>query len=368
MIQPKRITDNFLSLAAIDSPSYGERKMADRLTAALKELGLSVEEDGAAEALRGNAGNLFARLPGTGTPLLFTGHMDTVEPSAGKKPQLHPDGTVTSDGTTVLGADDLAGVTILLEALASIREDGLPHPPLEILFSVAEEPYDRGSEVFDFGKIRSREAYVLDLNGKVGGAAYAAPSICSFTVTVGGKSSHAGFAPEKGVHAIAAAARAIDKLKMGCVDGETTLNVGMIAGGTATNIVPDLCTVKGELRSYSHAKAEALLDSVAGTFSRAAVSLGASFKMESRFGCRAYEISRSEPVARRYADACEKAGVQPDFFRTFGGSDANQLNQHGIRSLVISSAMYLPHTCREYTRVADMAKMAEIVRTMMLHA
>ncbi len=367
MINKKRIADRFLSLAAIDSPSFGERRMADRLTWELKKLGLTVEEDGAAAEIHGNAGNLFARLDGgSGEPVLLAGHMDTVDPSRGKKPLLHADGTITSDGTTVLGADDLGGVTAILESLTSVLEDGLPRRPLEILFSAAEEPYDRGSEAFDFRRIRSREAYVFDLDGEVGGAACAAPSICSFAVEVRGKSSHAGFAPEEGIHAISAAASAIRDLKMGRVDSETTLNVGIIRGGSAANIVPDLCTVKGELRSYSNEKAEKLLDTVVDTFSKAAASIGAACRTESRFGCRAYQISPGEPVAREYREACKKAGVEADFFRTFGGSDANQLNSHGIRSLAAASAMHRVHTCREYTKVGEIAKVAEIIQALLL--
>ena len=369
MIRPERITEQFLSLAKIDSPSFGERNMADRLTEELKKLGIAAEEDGAAAKTHGTAGNLYAFLPGgRGSPLLFSGHMDTVKPALGKKPQLQPDGTITSDGTTVLGADDLSGVTVIIEALTSILEDGLPHRPREILFTIAEEPYDCGSEVFDFGKIRSKEAYVLDLNGAAGGAAYAAPSICSFTAELFGKTSHAGFAPEKGIHAVAAAARAVDRLKMGYLDGETTLNVGTIQGGAAANIVPVHCSVGGELRSYSHAKAKKLLEEVTNTFSQAADSFGATCRVTSRFGCRAYEMPLEDPVARRYGAACEKAGIHADFFRTFGGSDANQFWQHGIRSLVIASAMFQSHTCKEYTSVSDMTKIAEIVQELMLGA
>jgi tripeptide aminopeptidase len=367
MIRTDRLTDTFISLTAIDCPSFGERAMADRLTTELNKLGLCVEEDDAGIKTNGTAGNLFAVLPGTvdGEPLLFSGHMDTVQPAMHKKAQKHSDGTITSDGTTVLGADDAAGLAAILEALTSIKDDALPHRTLEILFTIAEEPYARGSEAFDYSKVKSHEAYVLDLAGTVGRAAYAAPTICSFTFEIFGKSSHAGFAPEEGVHAIAVAAQAISQLKMGRVDDETTLNIGTIEGGSATNIVPDHCIVKGEIRSYTHATVERVLESLVSKFNSTAASYGATCQMNSHFGCRAYEIPRQHPVILRYEEACANTGVSMQLCKTFGGSDVNQFEQHGITGLVIANAMFGAHSCKEYTSVADLKKVAEITQQLM---
>lgn len=367
MIRTDRLTDTFINLTAIDSPYFAERQMADHLIAELKKLGLSVEEDDAGIKTNGTAGNLYAVLPGTthGTPLLFSGHMDTVQPALHKKAQKHTDGTITSDGTTVLGADDAAGLAAILEALTSVKEDSLPHRTLEILFTIAEEPYARGSEVFDYSKIRSKEAYVLDLTGSVGKAAYAAPTICSFSFEIFGKSSHAGFAPEEGIHAIAVAAQAVSQLKMGRIDEETTLNIGTIEGGNATNIVPDHCIVKGEIRSYTHATVERWLELLVSKFNDAAAAYGATCKVSSHFGCRAYEIPQQHSIIRRYGEACSKAGISMQLCKTFGGSDANSFALHGITGLVIANAMFCPHTCKEYTTVADLKKVADITQLLM---
>lgn len=64
-IQPDRLAETFAALVAIDSPSYGERQMADELTRRLRTLGLTVEEDDAAERIGGTSGNLYGFLPGT---------------------------------------------------------------------------------------------------------------------------------------------------------------------------------------------------------------------------------------------------------------------------------------------------------------
>ncbi len=105
-----------------------------------------------------------------------------------------------------------------------------------------------------FSKIQAEKSIVLDMSGEIGTAAVQAPSQIAFTVKVRGKASHAGFAPQDGVHAIRIAATAIAEMAIGRIGDDTTVNVGQIEGGRASNIVPDYCEVSGELRSFSHKK------------------------------------------------------------------------------------------------------------------
>lgn len=213
-----------------------------------------------------------------------------------------------------------------------------------LFFPVAEEPYDRGSEVFDYARIQSKEAYVLDLSGDIGGAAYAAPAILSFCVEMKGKSSHAGFAPEQGVHAIAAATDAKSRLQTGRIDSETTLNIGTITGGTAANIVPGCCVIKEEIHSYSNERAETAFQSVIDNFAASAASYGAEHRAQSRLGCQAYELPENHSVIQRDKNVCEKSGMEANLFKTFGGSDASNFSKHGIASLVIANAMFNIHS------------------------
>ena len=224
MIDEKRIADFFAELVSIDSPSLEEREMADTLKIKFAEIGVTFTEDHTQEQTGSNAGNLFARIPGSlaGAPVLFAAHMDTVEPAKGKKAVSHEDGTVTSDGTTVLGADDLAGVTVIYEAVRHLIETKTPHRPIEILISVGEELYCKGANAFDYSQVQAKEAYVLDLSGAIGAAAYAAPTLVSFAAKIQGKAAHAGFHPEDGINSIQAAAHAIAQLPQGHVDESTT--------------------------------------------------------------------------------------------------------------------------------------------------
>ncbi len=366
-INRDRLVETFKALVAIDSPSYNERAMGDDLCRRLADLGLAVSEDEAGRAIGGSCGNLLAFLPGDPgrEPVLFCAHMDTVEPARGKQAILGDDGFIRSDGTTVLGADDISGLAAILEALAALHEQGLPHRPVEILFSVAEEVYCKGIEAFDFSRLRSREAYVLDLTGPVGAAAYAAPTILTFTATVHGRPAHAGFAPEQGIHAIAAAAAAIEELRLGRIDTDTTLNIGLIQGGRATNIIPETCIVTGEVRSLSHAKALSTAESVRSIFETEASDRGARLDFTTAVASMAYATPVDHPVVSRFEEACRRLGLEPLLSETFGGSDNNSLAQRDVRGIVIANAMNQCHSSAEYTTVDELARIAELTLSLM---
>jgi len=362
-----RLIEEFIELVAIDAPSFGERKMADCLMQKLTEIGFTVSEDEAGRAFGSDCGNLYGYLEGElkGEPLLFSAHMDTVPPAHGKRAILNEDGRITSAGDTVLGADDVAGLVAILESVRSLREEKIPHRSIEVLFPIAEETYANGSNLFDYTQIRSKEAYVLDLDGKVGRVAYTAPSIISFTAVIHGKASHAGFAPEAGIHSIAIAAGAISKMKLGRVDEDTTVNVGKIEGGKATNIIPESCRVEGELRSFRHEKALDLLQEIKRLFTQEAENAGAMLEWKEDITCTAYETDPRGLTARRYARACEAAGIVPEFVKTLGGSDCNVFATKQITGLVLSNAMNQVHSCNEYTEVDELILSTQIVRNLM---
>lgn len=366
-INQTRLLDTFVKLVSIDSPSYAEREMCEELKKRLLALGLSVEEDDTAKRSGSNCGNLIAKLPGTLEipPILFCCHMDTVGPAKGKKAILHEDGTITSAGDTVLGADDLSGVCGILEALQIIREQNLPHGPIEVVFTTCEEVYGNGVQNLDMSKLSAKDAYVFDLTGKTGRAAKKAPTIISFEIHVHGKASHAGFAPEKGIHAIQIASRAISKLRFGHVDGETTVNIGTIQGGIATNIVPESCVVAGEVRSYNHEKALEETRTILEVFRREAETQGTSVCASSRVCIKAYEMDANCRAVKRFESACAKMGAEPFLDETFGGSDLNVLAQRGMEGLVLASAMELCHSCNEYTTVSELCNVAQMALTLM---
>ena len=289
-----------------------------------------------------------------------------MSPGRGKKAVLDPEGKIKSDGTTVLGADDASGIASIIEALTVIRENDLPHPEIEVLFTVGEEIYDAGSSNADYSRIKAKTAYVLDLTGKAGTAAVAAPTLLALDITVLGKASHAGIAPEEGINALSIAANALSQLKTGHISPDTTVNFGTIEGGKGSNVVPGRVHITGEVRSMRHEAAIRAVDDIKGVFTREAERLGGTAEVSFAEKIRAYRISEDEPVIRRLRDAAASLGWgEPTLVDTFGGSDNNQFVKHGIRGVVLASAMELIHTTEEYSEVSELIKSAELTLELM---
>ncbi|HEY3379424.1 MAG TPA: M20/M25/M40 family metallo-hydrolase, partial [Armatimonadota bacterium] len=240
-INRTRLIETFLTLLAINAPSRREGAIAKHLRTVLEELGLTVCVDDAGEHLGGETGNLIARLPGNidAPPLLFCAHIDTVAPTEGLHVQ-RGNGEIRSDGATILGADDRAGVAAILEMLRALLESGARRPPLEIVFTVAEEIGVMGSMLLDYAQLTARYGFVPDTSGPVGIIVTRAPAQRHLHITIHGKAAHAGMTPEHGISAITVAARAIARMEQGRIDEETTANIGIMHGGKATNIVPEL--------------------------------------------------------------------------------------------------------------------------------
>ncbi len=373
-VNKDRILAEFFKLTSFDAPSYQEEGIAKYLKEKLKSLGLSVEEDDAKSKLlkedasrTKTASNLYAYLKGTGDPILFSSHMDTVNPGIGKKAILHDDGRITSAGNTVLGADDVSGLVSIIEALTVIQEKKLPHPDLEILFTVAEEPYCSGSRFIDYKKIKAKEGYVLDLTGPVGTAATAAPSILSLKIGVKGRAAHAGFNPEKGINALSIAADALANIRTGRVYENLTVNFGTISGGSGRNIVPEAIWIEGEIRCLEHEKALCEADLIREIFEKAAKKYGGTIEFGLTEHIRSYGISKRKNVVKRFLSAAKEVTTleHPETITTYGGSDANRLNEHNVDTIVIANAMENSHGTDEYTTAAELTRSAELTLRLM---
>ncbi|OON86567.1 hypothetical protein BXO88_07365 [Oribacterium sp. C9] len=369
-IDKDRIVNTFVELAGIDGISYKERKVADHLIKIWGDLGVSLTEDSAGEKIGGDTGNLYGFIPGTGErkdsePLLFCAHMDTVSPGLDKKVILHEDGRITSDGTTVLGADDRAALTVIYEAYRNIYEEGLDHPPIELLFTPAEETYGLGADAFDYSIIKSKKAFVPDSSGDFGVYSSQEPTLIYFEITVSGRSAHAGFEPENGINALAIAAHAISKIKQGWTNDHTTLNFGTIKGGTVSNAVPASVTITGEVRSSVHEDALSTVDHIKNVFESEAMALGGSTSINHAPKIYTYRIDAESGSLKLYKQALAALSAGPIPKKSFGGSDNNILIRKGIDGLCIFNAMHDIHTVNEYTTVEELVKTTELIKILM---
>lgn len=349
-------------VALLQTPSYAgeEAAVADWVQARLESLGFSVTRDDCHQRLGGDTGNLLARLPGTvdAPALFFNSHLDTVERTDGLT--LVFDGDVLrTDGTTILGGDDKAGVAAILCGVEAALADGGPHPPLELVFTVQEEVGLCGAKAFDTSQLTAAFGFVYDHGVPLGEVCVAAPSQTSHTLTFTGRAAHAGVEPEKGVNAIACAAHAISRVRQGRLDFETTCNLGQIRGGSATNIVPAQCAIEAEVRSRHPGKLEAQVEHLRVTCEESAAQFGCEFEFTRREAYQAFRIEPDEPVARLAAAALSAAGLPVTWADGGGGSDANVWNAAGLRCVILSCGERAVHTHAEHLHISDVVAAAE---------
>ncbi|HHY14621.1 MAG TPA: M20/M25/M40 family metallo-hydrolase [Firmicutes bacterium] len=361
-INQKRLVDEFLELVQIDSATKDERKIADALLAKLSALGISAAEDDTAQKIGGTAGNILAVLDGgkDSPPLLFCAHMDRVEPGLGIKPQIK-DGIISSDGTTILAADDVAGIVAILEALRVVKEQKIPHGRLEILFTVAEEGGLFGAKSLDPAKLQAKAGYFMDSGGPVGTIVVQAPAQKNITATIHGKAAHAGVAPENGISAIVVTAQAITKMNLGRIDHETTANIGIIRGGEATNIVPDRVTLHGEARSRDSGKLDKQINHLSEAIRRTCTDYGITAEIEIGDSYSAFSLDQNDHVVKLACHAAQAMDLEPRLESTGGGSDANIINGYGIPSVVLGMGYEHVHTTAETMPIDQLVAAAAFV-------
>ncbi|WNQ09369.1 M20/M25/M40 family metallo-hydrolase [Paenibacillus aurantius] len=366
MIQQDRVIQEFMELVQVNSETKHEQEISKVLKEKFASLGFSVEEDDSAAKTGHGSGNLIFTLPAnTGNPqaprLFFTCHMDTVAPGNNIKPQLHADGYIRSDGTTILGADDKAGISALLEAIRVLKEQKLEHPQLQVVITAGEESGLVGARAMEAKWIQADYGFALDSNGKIGDIAVAAPSMDKIAITFYGKSAHAGVNPEDGVSAIQVASKAVSRMPLGRIDHETTANVGSFAGGGETNVVCDKVVLKTEARSLDTRKLERQVEAMRRASFEAAEEMGARAEFESYLKYPSFRWDETAPVVQLAMKALRRAGAEPRTFHSGGGSDANIFNGMGIPTVNLAVGYENIHTTKEQIKAADLGRVAETV-------
>ncbi|HHV72658.1 MAG TPA: M20/M25/M40 family metallo-hydrolase [Clostridia bacterium] len=362
MIDVNRLINTFLELVNINSPSLKEKKLADYLVKKLSSLGFEVYIDEAGKNINGETGNVIGKKKGNNKkePLLFSAHMDTVQPTEGIKTVIES-GIIKTDGTTILGADDKAGIAAFLEAMECIKENNLSHPDLEVVFSVAEEIGLLGAKYLDYGKLSSKIAFVLDSGGPPGTIITRSPAQVDLSITVKGKAAHAGVNPEDGINAIAVASKALSQLKIGRIDEETTSNIGIINGGKATNIVPDEVRIYGEIRSMNKDKLNNLVEFFKNSFEITAAEEGANIIFKTETGFEDYNLDINSKAVNLAIKAAEKCKLNPVLAARGGGSDTNVFNLHGIEAVNLGVGICNDHTDKEYISIENLVNCAKLI-------
>ncbi|MEK5027176.1 MULTISPECIES: M20/M25/M40 family metallo-hydrolase [unclassified Paenibacillus] len=365
MISQDRLIQEFMELVRIDSETRNERQIADVLKEKFSALGLTAIEDDSQERTGHGAGNLFVTWPadnGAAAPkLLFTCHMDTVVPGQNIKPTLGEDGWITSDGSTILGADDKAGLAALFEAIRVIQEQGVAHGQIQFVITAGEESGLLGARAMDPKLLDADMGFALDSNGEVGAIAVAAPSQAKVTMQIFGKSAHAGVNPEDGISAIQVASKAISAMKLGRIDNETTANIGKFAGGGPTNVVCDHVQLDAEARSIVQEKVDRQVASMREALETTVREHGAECEFRSEIIYPAFSFNEHDPVVVLADRAITSLGLKTRLFPSGGGSDANVFNGLKVPTVNLAIGYEHIHTTKERIKAEDIVKAAELV-------
>lgn len=332
-----------------------------------------------------------------------------------------------SAGETILSADDKAGIAAILEGVRSTLESGAPRPDLTVLLTTCEEqsllgssalapdalswPVDLPSACVGAGAAGARgegraeggavaegvggaegaegaeagaraadgvavnegavgageealPCYVLDADGRPGTIITGAPCHWTMRACFHGRAAHAGVEPEAGVSAIALAADAVAAMPLGRLDECTTANVGVIAGGTAVNVVPEACELAGECRSLRSDRAAAQRDAMTVACEQAAAQGGGSVELEWTCDYPAVLFEDDAPIVARAVAAARAAGLVPRLARTGGGADANVLGAKGCQAVTLGIGMANFHSADEFIAVRDLEATARLVEAL----
>lgn len=359
-----RLKEIFIDCIRIDATSSKEKPMADYIRSFLLPLGYTITEDDASKYSESNTGNIHI-LVGNNPEFALLSHMDTARSTKGVTPKFLSD-RITSDGSTVLGVDNRAGIATILFTLEKIAKEKITTKSFCVAFTTCEETTLEGSRRITF-PITPPKAIVLDSYLSPGAIINKAFGAIAFKITINGKATHAAIAPEKGIHAISIAADVLKLIPNGKIDGDVTINVGKINGGSETNVVPDLTVIEGEIRAMEQKKAlqwyEKIVADIQGNVAEKAVSID----YEYRWDFEPYTINENSDVYMTVKKAFEQIGIHAEPRFSWGGSDANSLNAKGIDAVNLGIGAQNPHGNDEFILYEDFENTKNLVAVLTMN-
>lgn len=363
MINQERLINNFIELVKINSESGYEASIQAYLKSYFEKLHVQVTEDTAGSYNHLGANNLICTLPAhnphkNSNKIYFTSHMDTVAPGNNIQPVLSDDGYIYSDGTTVLGADDKAGIAAILELIHTLKDCDIAHGQIQFIITVGEESGLEGAKVLDKTLLDADYGYAVDASVPVGTTVIGAPSQMKLVATIHGKKAHAS-TPNKGISAINIAAKAISNMHLGQIDHETTANIGRFEGGSATNVVADKVTLQAEARSHSPQKVEAQINHMKSVFETTARKFGSSASVETYQTYTGFKIEDNSKVTQVATSSAAQLNLVPRTVIAGGGSDGNIINGYGIPTVILGVGYEFIHTTDERMEIKSLTALAQ---------
>lgn len=352
---PADLVTLFLHAVAVDALSLKERPMAEFVRQTLTGLPIDIREDDTARFFDGECGNLLCVPRGfdpSRPAIALLAHLDTPRTTVGVRP-IVTDSRIQTDGTMALGVDNRAGTSVLLSVLREHLAAGSAGN-FVVVFTVGEELGLFGSKYVDLSPYNVTMCFVFDCSKRPGTFIQAAVGCSLYTAAFTGISSHAAVAPEKGVNAIQIASRALSRIPMGRLSPTMTSNVGIIAGGKATNVVPDRCTVTGEVREFDPALIADHLGMLEKTFRDTATESSGGVEFVATEDFAPFRLRPDQQVFTTMVDVLTSLGLKPNPIEYLGGSDANMLNAKGVPAVNLGIGAQNPHGNDEFILVEDL--------------
>ena len=388
----------FCELVTIPSPSGTEGAVGRAIRAWLEDTGVDAAFDDAGAVNGSDCGNLIATVPGDADApaLLFVAHMDTVESGAEAiAPVLGGDGVIRSAGETILGADNksaVAAVMRLCRAAATMPAAG--RPTVIAAFTCREESGRMGASLLALDELRIDCAFSVDGSLPIGTVITRALGQQVFTIELHGRAAHAAADPGAGINAIAVAGEIVAAMPLGRRPGGGSASIAAIAGGavidrlgpgslrasgvaddadgvtsvrtaldaTATNSVPELALLRGELRGYSDAELAAGRSELQAVVARVCERRGARFAWRDRE--RAVPPFPGAPDSRALALARAAVGDVPGVTFTATAAHATlEANYLAARTDVVALASggSEPHQFSESITVAELEQLEALL-------
>lgn len=268
------------------------------------------------------------------------------------------DDLITASGLTLLGADDKAGVAIIMDFVHFIQQNPtIPHGPIRILFTPDEE-VGRGVEKLDMKKLNADYGYTLD-GGKLGDIEDETFSADAVKVTIHGISAHPGYAKNKMVNAMKVASEFITALPKDKWSPETTqdregfVHPVSIEGGLETATIQFIIRdhITENLREFEN-RLESILKMVIEQYN----GVHYTFEISEQYR-NMKEVLQTVPFVTDYAvQAMQNVGINPNPTIIRGGTDGSRLSFMGLPCPNIFTGEMAIHSKHEYVSVQDMEK------------
>ena len=248
----------------------------------------------------------------------------------------------------------------MVESARRLVTERRSHAGIELLFTPKEEVGLVGAAAFDAGRLEARVGYVYDQAAPLGDVVVGSPSAQELRLTFVGRAAHAGMYPEEGRSAIVAAARAIADMPHGRLDDVTTVNVGVIRGGTARNVVPERCSLEAEVRSHDHERVTEVVQQLVDAAAFAASMSDCTLETAIEPKYAGYRFRDDDLAVRLAVDALARTGHTARLGLSGGAADANVFNGKGLSCVNLANGMTDIHTPDEHIAVDDLERMVDV--------